>query len=303
MFTKFWDKLTEGLASTWNARILAPALAFWGGGLMAWGWKNGWDSIVNFINKADTAQGVAAAVVGLFLLTVSSGLVEWGTLPILRLAEGYWPGLLRGLRFGLATRQGRRLESKEARWQALAKDQQAGKLDARGLEEYARLDAELAQYPVAAPLLLPTRLGNLLRAAEEYPYVRYGLEITVTWPRLWLVFPESTKKDLTTVRQALDERTQIMTWGLLFAIWSIWAWWAVPVALVVALVAYRGMLSAAGVHGELLRAAFDLHRLAMYKSLNWPLPASPTGEPAHGLELTQYLHRGLPPRDMQFKSS
>jgi hypothetical protein len=302
MFTKFWDKLAEGLAGTWNARILAPALAFWGGGLMAWGSKNDLDSIVIFVNKADVAHGIAAAIAGLFLIAVSSGLVEWGCLPILRLAEGYWPGVLKGLRFALAARLGRRLKIKEERWQALAKQMEEDKLDARGLEEYARLDVELARYPVAADLQLPTDLGNLLRAAEEYPSVRYGLDISVIWPRLWLTLSESTKKELTTARQALDERTQIMTWGLLFAAWTIWAWWAVIVALIAACVAYRGMLSAAAVYGDLLRATFDLHRFALYKSLNWPQPISPAHEATRGRELTQYLHRGFVMPDVQFKS-
>ena len=36
MGTKFWDELTEGLAGQWTAQKLGPALAFWGGGLLAW---------------------------------------------------------------------------------------------------------------------------------------------------------------------------------------------------------------------------------------------------------------------------
>lgn len=304
MFTKFWDKLAEGLAGSWNARILAPALAFWGGGLIAWGWKNGWDPILRFVKEADAARGVSAAVAGLLLLTVSSGLVEWVTLPILRLAEGYWPWPLKGLRFGLAAQLGRRLECKRKRWQTLAEEKEAGKLDAHGLEEYARLDAELvASYP-ATSRLLPTRLGNVLRAAEEFPYVRYGLAMFVVWPRLWLVLPDSTRNELSTTRKALDERTRILTWGLLLTVWTIWAWWALPIAIGVATVAYRGMLSAAGVYGDLIRAAFDLHRFAMYKSLNWPLPASTAGESSQGRALTQYLHRGPEAVcDTQFKAS
>jgi hypothetical protein len=228
-------------------------------------------------------------------------LIEWFTLPILRSAEGYWPGLLRGLRSRFTARLSRRLEKQKQHWQLLAEGQQAGKLNAREIEEYARLDFELAKYPVASHLLMPTRLGNLLRAAEEYPYVRYGLEVTVTWPRLWLILPESTRKEVAGARQALDERTRIMGWGLLFTIWSIWAWWSVVVALSVTLVAYRGMLSAAALYGELLRATFDLYRFRLYKSLNWPVPTSPADERGHGEDLTEYLHRGIPVHAVRFK--
>ena len=292
MFTKFWDKLAEGLADSWNVKILAPAAAFWGAGLIAWGWRHGWDSILGVVTKADIVRGAALSIAGLFLLTVSSGLVEWVTLPVLRLMEGYWPWPFEGLRFRLAVWLGRKLQRQHKRWQTLSKEYEAAKLGARGMEEYARLDSELvASYPETSRLL-PTRLGNVLRAAEDYPSVRYGLAISVVWPRLWLVLPDSTRNELSTARQSLDERTRLLIWGLLFAIWSIWSWWAIPIAIGVVAVAYRGMFGAARVYGDLLRASFDLHRFAMYKSLSWPPPSATTSEVAHGKALTQYLHRG-----------
>jgi hypothetical protein len=178
MFTKFWDKLAEGLADSWNVKILAPAAAFWGAGLIAWGWRHGWDSILGLVTKADIVRGAALSIAGLFLLTVSSGLVEWVTLPVLRLMEGYWPWPFEGLRFRLAVWLGRKLQRQHKRWQTLSKEYEAAKLGARGMEEYARLDSELvASYPETSRLL-PTRLGNVLRAAEDYPSVRYGLAIS-----------------------------------------------------------------------------------------------------------------------------
>jgi hypothetical protein len=184
--TKFWDKLAEGLAGQWTAQKLGLALAFWGGGLLAWAWRYGWQPLVDWLVALDSlAAYVALAVGGLLLLTASSAGATWLQLTILRLVEGYWPWPFRGLRFALARRVEERLQPKENRWQELA-DKAQEQRSAEEQDEYARLDAELSSMPVDPRHLMPTRLGNLLRAAEEYPRVRYGLATSVCWPRLWL---------------------------------------------------------------------------------------------------------------------
>jgi hypothetical protein len=221
---------------------------------------------------------------------VSVGLVQLLTLPVLRLAEGYWPRPFRGLRFRLAGRVSRRLNKKEERWQKLRA--KLDKCTAAQQDEYALLDAELAAYPVNPKMLLPTRLGNVLRAAEEYPFLRYGLEITVVWPRLWLVLPDGVRDDAGAARQSLNERIQMMIWSLLFTGWCLRNAWTLPIGLLAALAAYRSAVVAAGVYGELLRAAFDLYRPKVYEALRWELPEAPGTEAASGIALTQYLFRG-----------
>jgi hypothetical protein len=290
--TKFWDKLVEGLAGQWTAQKLGPALVFWGGGLLAWAWRYGWQPLVDWLVALDSlAAYVALAVGGLLLLTASSAGVTWLQLTILRLVEGYWPWPFRGLRFALARRVEGRLQPKENRWQELA-DKAQEQRSAEEQDEYARLDAELSSYPVDPRDLMPTRLGNLLRVAEEYPRVRYGLAMSVCWPRLWLILSEGTQTTLADVREQLNASARLLVWGVLFVVWTVWAWWAAPAAVAVTVAAYWAMLSAAGVYGDLLRAAFDLHRFALYEQLRWPLPAGPDGEETHGQQLSEYLFRG-----------
>ncbi len=292
MFTKFWDKLAEGLAGQWTAQVLGPALAFWGGGLLAWAWRHGWQPLFNWLAALNnTAAYIALAVGGLMLLAASAAVMSWLQLSVLRLAEGYWPGPLRRLRFALARRLANRLQALEERWQELA-DIPPEQRTAEQQAEYARLDAELARYPVDPRHLMPTRLGNLLQSAEEYPQVRYGLTMSVCWPRLWLLLPKETQEALTNARERLNSATRLLAWGLLFAVWTVWAWWAAPVTIAAVIAAYWGMLGAAGVYGDLLRAAVDLHRLALYEALRWPLPSGPDDEPAHGRQLSEYLFRG-----------
>lgn len=54
-------------------------------------------------------------------------------------------------------------------------------------------------------------------------------------------------------------------WGALFAIWTVWAWWALLVAAVVCAALYYGSLvPAARSYGDLVYAAFALHRFDLY---------------------------------------
>ncbi|MBN4006869.1 hypothetical protein [Nostoc sp. LPT] len=68
-------------------------------------------------------------------------------------------------------------------------------------------------------------------------------------------------------------------WSLLFIVWTVWAWWAVPAALLGLIFAYYWTVDAAGVYCSLLESAFDLYRfLELYKSLRWPIPINPKQE-------------------------
>lgn len=302
MFDKFWEKMGEELGGRWAAQILGPMLAFWGGGALAWVWHTGqdWQQLEKQLAAIDApAVYIALAVGGLFLLAASSALVSWLQRPILRLLEGYWPWPLRGLRFRLARRREKRLEKKEDRWQTLAAIPPERRTPEQQ-SEYARLDAELARYPVDPRHLMPTTLGNLLRSAEAYPKVRYGLGMSVCWPRLWLAMPQETQETLAQTRQKLNGAVHFFTWSALFAMWTVWAWWAIVVALVAALAAYWAALQAAGAYGDLLRAAFDLHRFQLYEQARWPLPPSPTGEETHGEAFSAYLFRGTADDNVQF---
>ena len=128
----------------------------------------------------------------------------------------------------------------------------------------------------------------------------YGLEISVVWPRLWLLMPQTTRDELGAARDALDTSTRRLIWSVLVAIWGIWTWWAPVLALVGGVIFYWNMLSDAGIYAELLRTAFDLHRFELYRALHWELPANPEEEQAYGEALTAFLHRGSAPEGLQY---
>lgn len=105
--------------------------------------------------------------------------------------------------------------------------------------------------------------------------------------------PEVTCKEITEARNRLDANVRLVVWSVLFLIWCVWAWWwVVPAAVIVMAWGYGRALAVAGTYAELLKAAFDVYRLELYKSLRWPLPANPEEEHRLGRQLTAYLQRG-----------
>ncbi|MFF7441675.1 hypothetical protein [Streptomyces sp. NPDC008122] len=60
--------------------------------------------------------------------------------------------------------------------------------------------------------------------------------------------------------------------------------------------AYRGAVRAALGYGELVRAAFDVHRRDLLKEMGLILPGSLDAERALGAALAQQLYRGLTDR-------
>ena len=294
--TKFWETLGGKLAEQWVVTLLTPAFVFWIGGIGAWtlyaGRSRFKDALTRITQLPESAQ-VALAIAGLLLVMASAVIVQRFELEALRVLEGYWPRWTRPLRRWLIAKQNKSITRKGARFQALAR-KNLHNLTPEEREDYAAPDWKLMHVPADPVQRMPTRLGNILRAAEQRPMDKYGLDAIICWPRLWLLLPDTTRNELTEARANLNTTVRIWLWGMLFLVWSVWTV-AVPIGLLVALVAYRWTLHAAEIYGELFEATFDLHRTMLYESLRWPLPATPADEQKAGAELTAYLWRGFTP--------
>jgi hypothetical protein len=122
---------------------------------------------------------------------------------------------------------------------------------------------------------------------------KYGLDVVVCFPRLWLLLPTEVKGELSDARSRLNGMVRVWIWAVLFVGWGFWSWWAVPVGLGAAWFAYGWLLDAAAVYGDLLESVFDLYRTLLYRSLRLGLPRNPTEELISGKALTDYLWRGF----------
>jgi hypothetical protein len=287
----FGGKLAEQLAP----RVLTPALAFWSGGLVAlWSAGYGHDWQDRLAALPTVAQLVTLAV-ALALVAGSAVVAAQLTPPILRLLEGYWPRTVARPFRRLAYR---RLDNANQSLQSLSGKAFRGELDDPG--RLASVEQRLHDLPAAAALM-PTRLGNILRAAEERPRIRYGLDPVVCWPHLWLVLDAETRMELTQARKDLDQAAQGWLWCLLFVSWTWLAWWAAAVTILgCTLIYYGAILTRGRAYGALLQAGFDLYRRRLYAALNWPTVDDPDAERAAGAELTTYLWRGIAPPGIRF---
>lgn len=301
MLASFWAGLGDSLAERWLAAIFSPAFLFYAGGLVAWtsahGGTDDWGRIERWMSSRSTVVQVALLVGALLVITVSGVIAQRVALPVLRLLEGYWPRWLDPVRRRLVDRQSRRFERADARFQALAPKIEAGTASSAEKREYTAADRSLRRFPsdpdpTDPNRLMPTRLGNILRAAESRPVDKYGLDAVRCWPRLWLVLPEAVKEEVNAARAVLDSAATVWLFGLLFIVWSVWAWWAALVGVAACVGAYVWMLGSAEMFGVLVESAFDLHRSALYRALRWPLPENPAAEHATGEALTAYLWWG-----------
>jgi len=198
----------------------------------------------------------------------------------------------------------KRLESKlnikKEEWNSLADNYDD--LEISDKKIFNKLDAELEQYP--SSLLLPTRFGNIFRAAEEYPLDRYGLETIRIWPNLWLLIPDKTREELISANKVVYSRVTLFFWCSIFSVWTLIALiefnslilWPLIVSIIgVLFVYYMGLIPAASNFGDLMRASFDLNRFAIYEALHLPLPSNPGNEDDYGKILSKYLKRGMDP--------
>ncbi len=123
-----------------------------------------------------------------FLVLILTGLLYDLNIPIIRLYEGYpWRGSLLGkslLHFQIK----RRNTATSLRQQGAGLRTNLTTTPDR-LAEVTNLHSRLGQFlnselPDSDSLVLPTRLGNVIRAFERYPTQAYGIDAITLWPRL-----------------------------------------------------------------------------------------------------------------------
>lgn len=300
MLTKFSEGLGDKLAERWLSALLTPAFAFWAGGLLAWIWHHDLSTLVQRWEGLGTLGQVAVIVGALLLVVTSAAAMRRFEGPLLRLLEGYWPSWLDWLRDWLADRQRGHYFEMQDQWQALA-TKGIDALSTGARRQYLELDYRLRFYPTPEDLM-PSALGNRLRAAETWPFLKYGLDAIVCWPRLWLALPEGVQQEIGEAREALNAAVRLMAWGALFIVWTVWAWWAAVAGVATVWFGYRVAVNSAETYGSLVESAYDLYRWKLYEVLRWPPPQTPAEERTIGQAVTEYLWRGSDTETLIFEA-
>lgn len=300
MLDKFWESLGEDLAGEWLKHVFSPAFLFWVGGLGLYVLNHGWQSSWKWLSGLQTVEQVTLLIAALLVLVLSSLVMQRLRFSILKMIEGYWPWPFRWLADMVVNLKNRRFQQQELRWNELKNREDS--LSRWEAHKLAELELSSHYFPALPKDTLPTNIGNILSAAETAPTHKYGLDAFVCWPRLWLLLPDPTRQDLSTARQGMMLLVEIWAWGLLFPIWVIWSKWALLIAFLWLWLSYTLMMQSAMAYADLLEAAFDLYRWALYKAAGWPMPKeSGDAEINNGQHLTEFLWRGTTESPIQYQ--
>ncbi len=303
MFANLLDNVNQNvdssLGETIARHLFGPAAFFWLGGLVAWLSIDEQQTFSTLILTADISQQLVGLTLGLAILIISDVIMEGFTMPLLQLLEGYywlhWVDM-GAIRATVAAKRAER-ESLKSTYGT----------DPVATRRYQALSQELTNYALDSNHIMPTTVGNILRAAEEYSRERYGLEAVTVWPRLWVLLSDELKQELILARAQLNRAVQVMAWGILFPIWAIFAAWnfimlfALVIAPIMVIVGYYQAIQSATTYGDFIRTAFDLHRFKLYEALKWPRPEDTESEIDVGESLTQYLFYAERPANVTFK--
>jgi hypothetical protein len=269
----------------------------------------------NLLTALNGLDGVQVAALVIAVIIVAS-ITQPLQLPLVRLLEGYWQESAFGSAlasigmeihrrrqewlvayinedvpdpFAVRPSGGRVVQDMHREIRQAARNEWLGQLAARRLP---------TRYPSATENLLPTRLGNALRAAEDRAGQRYGLDTILTWPRLLPHLKSPLAEAVNDLRDQLDTAARICVILLLATLASALllaphGWWLLVPASTAFLswVAYHAAVRAAVAYGAQLQVAFDLGRFDMLRGLHLPLPANPELERAYNGQLTAYFER------------
>ena len=175
-----------------------PSLLCWGGlgALVVTG--AGWSRSAHWWLRQPVQFQVTVFVLALAWVTFSAYLGA-ALIPVfIRAGEGYWPSSLSWL--------SRRRKGRHAKRQAAMADDDGA---------FGRYHAD---YPLKPASVMPTRLGNILRAAEDHALDRYDIDTVIVWPRLYAVLPDRFIAAIAAAKMPLDLMAVIGALATVFAV-------------------------------------------------------------------------------------
>jgi len=141
-------------------------------------------------------------------------------------------------------------------------------------------------YPDKRALILPTRLGNVIRSFEYYSDREYGIDSNQIWPRLTAVIPEEYAVSIDDAKTTFDFMINCSLLAILLSFCILIAglvypapfvslvmaiWWLLKVVSLVVLsyFFYRLSINRAHAWGLMVKSAFDVFRWDLLKKLGY----------------------------------
>ncbi|MCT2587919.1 hypothetical protein [Actinophytocola gossypii] len=124
----------------------------------------------------------------------------------------------------------------------------------------------------------PTWAGDRLRAVADRVRRSTGLDLTATWPRLWLVLPDATRAEVATSQERCASAARTPMWALAcLAVGAFW-WPALVPGLWLSLMSRRRIRRSVGVYADLVESSVDLHSRDVANQLGFELTGQLTPE-------------------------
>jgi hypothetical protein len=272
---------------------LLPTLIFTSATVLVGGYSFGlvadWQSVWSRADALSKLTVIAVYLASIWFLSSAVG-TQWRN--IVRLFEGYPLLTLLGHRApGVAwhSRQQRLL------WEGDAE---------LGIEPDAHVLYRRYPLPSDDDIILPTRLGNVLLAAERYSLSRYGMDMIYFWTRLFPLLPESFKKDMDEFLLDYEfplvvafEAAMAGVVGSAFLLIgrqspSFFAAWLISSTLLAYGFYVLGIGNAEEL-GEQQRVAFDLYRHLLLEA--WPTPLDVRDEREAFTEIQEFIVSNFEP--------
>jgi hypothetical protein len=266
------------IVSILNELLVIPILPF--GGLQ------------DQLRKAATGEDKWTAVTLVLIVVVIAGIIYNLNIPIIRAYEGYpWKDSYLGTLWAQGKKERfRKVVPLRLAMRYLRRDLQ--KLDPNSdLPDSLQSEQnKLALYinselPDREDLVLPTRLGNVIRCFERYSSVAYGMDAIVFWPRLVAEIDSAFASTIDEAKTSFDFMLNcsflLLISGILTMIIelllptplstaSVVHWlWRVILLLALSALFYIASIGRAKAWGAQVKSAFDLYRFELLKTLGY----------------------------------
>lgn len=172
-------------------------------------------------------------------------------------------------------------------------------------------------YPSGEDLVLPTRLGNVIRNFELYPVVQYGMSAIAFWPRILAKIDDQYAQTIDNAKASFDFMINAAFLSAMTALCTLFlgglaptplGWnpftlgWVLRVAgfSMLSWLAYEGAIVQARDWGAQVKGAFDLYRFDLLKQLGYESkPHDQQEEKAMWTAITQRIVFPDMPREPQ----
>ncbi|MCP4408117.1 MAG: hypothetical protein GY807_10230 [Gammaproteobacteria bacterium] len=296
--------------------VWLPVIVFAGLGLVVYLWGDGsLETEWQHWRSLQLDEKIVLAVVFLAPVTMIAFVIHYLQVPITRLFEGYWekwPGL-RAVGHKKRAQYQTQVNALDERSAELSLKIPVLKQKGQSVEQQKAELKRVVQYrmvnfppPDDEQDILPTRLGNIYRAAELYPYHRYGLDSVAIWPRLRQVLPDDFMVRMQELKIAVDFLLLFSLLAVLFSLLAVpyllwqraelWMILTCAAGLPLGWLTYRAALTPALAYAELIKVAYDLYRRTLLKTLDLNLPATLDEERKLWEDLSQFIIRKVVPK-------